>query len=308
LSGFGEKVSLRLKLAGAVPIRLFWKKSSKHSQGSFRGKMLNITANQIPSDPRNRQASQVKAAAHQQAFATSRGSRGTSPERERPQKKLTPMERAQQEAAEARKKLQQTEIESGRVRGEIRKLQEQMEAVKSAHTQETQRAADREAGLWSDLNAIREQASLSARRASNYKTISLVMVAVLPLMVWAAWHYGHPAIVAQAASPATHTAHASAPDDADVPFATHEAPLSDDDPSEFTKGAGRLNRALDRFRNEPAETVLRRVHDQNAAHGISVCAFEWHKGEVSLIFGNQPGMEIGVTMTRCAEAVEGAAK
>jgi len=264
--------------------------------------MSNTTANQFPSDAKNRQASQVKAAAHQQAFATGRGSRGMSPERERPQKKVTPMERAQQEAAEARKKLQQSELESGRVRAELKKLQDQMESVKAAQAQEAQRAADREAGLWSDLNAVREQAGVSARRASNYRTIALVMVAVLPLMLWTAWRYGHPAIVAQAASPvALHN-------DSDVPFATHSAPLSDDDPSEFTKGAGRLNRALDRFSNETPEAVLRRIHDENAAHGISVCAFEWHKGEVSLIFGNQPGMEIGVTMTRCAEALERAAK
>jgi len=164
-----------------------------------------------------------------------------------------------------------------------------------------QRAADREAGLWSDLNAVREQASASARRASNFKTIALVLVAALPVMVWAAWRYGHPPIVAQAASPAAHATEIP-------PFATHAAPLSDDDPSEFTKGAGRLNRALDRFSNESPEAVLRRIHDENASHGVSVCAFEWHKGEVSLIFGNQPGMEIGVTMTRCAEAVERAAK
>jgi len=261
--------------------------------------MSNATANQ--SDPKNRQTSQVKAAAHQQAFATGRGSRATLPERERPQRKLTPQERAQQEAAETRRKLQQSELESGRVRAELKKLQEQMDAVKAAHSQEAQRAADREAGLWSDLNAVREQASASARRASNFKTIALVLVAALPVMVWAAWRYGHPPIVAQAASPAAHATEIP-------PFATHAAPLSDDDPSEFTKGAGRLNRALDRFSNESPEAVLRRIHDENASHGVSVCAFEWHKGEVSLIFGNQPGMEIGVTMTRCAEAVERAAK
>jgi len=269
--------------------------------------MSNTTATQNPNDPKNRQASQVKAAAHQQAFATGRGSRGMSGERERPQKKLTPMERAQQEAAEARKKLQHSELESGRVRAELKKIQEQMDSVKAAQAQEAQRAADREAGLWSDLNAVREQASVAARRASNFKTLALVMVAVLPLMVWAAWRYGHPSIVAQAASPALR-AHGVAPSDSDVPFATHALPLSDNDPSEFTKGAGRLNRALDRFSNESPEAVLRRIHDENAAHGVSVCAFEWHKGEVSLVFGNQPGMEIGVTMSRCAEAVERAAK
>jgi hypothetical protein len=264
--------------------------------------MSNTTASQFPTDPKNRQASQVKAAAHQQAFATGRGSRGMSPERERPQKKLTPQERAQQEAAEVRKKLQQSEIESGRVRAELKKIQEQMEAVKAAQTQEAQRAADREAGLWSDLNAVREQASLSARSAANYRTIALVLVAVLPLMVWAAWHYGHPAIVAHAAAPAvaSHTAQPAA--------ATEGSHYLDEDPSEFTRGAGRLNRALERFSNEPAETVLRRIHDENAVRGVSVCAFEWHKGEVSLIFGNQPGMEIGITMTRCAEAIERAAK
>lgn len=278
--------------------------------------MSNPTANQFPTDSRNRQASQVKAAAHQQAFATGRGSRGMPAERERPQKKLTPQERAQQEAAEVRKKLQQSELESGRVRAELKKLQEQLDGVKTAQTQEAQRAADREASLWSDLNAVREQASLAARRAANYRTIALVMVAVLPLMVWAAWHYGHPAIVAQAAAPApaSHAAHravAAAPPDAS--FApqdgtTHDGHYLDEDPSEFTRGAGRLNRALERFSNEPAETVLRRIHDENAAHGVSVCAFEWHKGEVSLIFGNQPGMEIGITMARCAEAIERAAK
>ncbi|HVY92894.1 MAG TPA: hypothetical protein VHA14_09105 [Bryobacteraceae bacterium] len=269
--------------------------------------MSTTATTPIPSDSKNRQASQVKAAAHQQAFATGRGSRGMSPERDRPQRKVTPMERAQQEAAEARKKLQQSELESGRVRAEMKKLQEQMEAVKAAQAQEAQRAADREAGLWSDLNAVREQASQSARRASRYKTIALVMTAALPLMVWAAWRYGHPA-VAQAASPGVART-AAAPSSAPIePFATQEEQASDDTPSEFTKGAGRLNRALERFGNESAENVLRRVHDENAAHGVSVCAFEWHKGQVSLIFGNQPGMEIGVTMTRCAEAVERAVK
>lgn len=269
--------------------------------------MSTTATTPIPSDGKNRQASQVKAAAHQQAFATGRGSRGLSPERERPQRKLTPMERAQQEAADARKRLQQSEFESGRVRVEMKKLQEQMEAVKAAQAQEAQRAADRETGLWSDLNAVREEAGQSARKASKYKTITLVIAAALPLMVWAAWRYGHPA-VAQAASPAT--AHpAAAPSSPPIePFATQQAQTSDDTPSEFTKGAGRLNRALERFASESAENVLRRVHDENAAHGVSVCAFEWHKGQVSLIFGNQPGMEIGITMTRCAEAVERAAK
>jgi hypothetical protein len=264
--------------------------------------MSNPTASQFPTDAKNRQASQVKAAAHQQAFATGRGSRAMPPERERPLKKLTPQERAQQEAAEARKKLQQSELESGRVRAELRKLQEQMEAVKAAQAQEAQRAADREAGLWSDLNALREQAGLSARRASSYRTIALVLVAALPLTAWGAWHCGHPAIVAQAAAPApaAHAAQAAV-----IPQPSH---YLDEEPSEFTRGAGRLNRALERFSNEPAETVLRRVHDENAARGISVCAFEWHKGAVSLIFGNQPGMEIGLTMTRCAEAIERAAK
>jgi hypothetical protein len=270
--------------------------------------MSNPTANQFSTDPRNRQASQVKAAAHQQAFATGRGSRGMSPERERPQRKLTPQERAQQEAAETRKKLQQAELESGRVRAELKKLQEQMEAVTAAQTQETQRASDREAGLWSDLNAAREQASRSARQVSNYKTIALIMVAVLPLMVWAAWHFGHPVIVAQAAAPVRHAAHRAVAAAPDASLAAQDGHYFDEDSSEFTRGAGRLNRALERFSNEPAETVLRRIHDENAAHGVSVCAFEWHKGEVSLIFGNQPGMEIGITMTRCAEAIERASK
>ncbi|HVW07163.1 MAG TPA: hypothetical protein VHC90_01195 [Bryobacteraceae bacterium] len=269
---------------------------------------MSTTATLPISAEKNRQASQVKAAAHQQAFATGRGSRALSPERERPQRKLTPMERAQQEAAEARKKLQQSELESGRVRAEMKKLNEQMEAVKAALAQEAQRAADREAGLWSDLNAIREQAGQSARMASRYKAITLVLAVTLPLVVWAAWRYGHPA-VAQAASPAA--ARAAAPSSgatSEPPFATLEEPESDEFPSEFTRGAGRLNRALERFGNEAPEKVLRRIHDENAAHGVSVCAFEWHKGQVSLIFGNQPGMEIGVTMTRCAEAVEQAAK
>ncbi len=85
-------------------------------------------------DPRSRRASR-KRQAHQQAFATGRGSKSaTAPERERPQRKLTPQERAQAAATEAQRKLQQSELESNRVRGELRRMQEQLEAAKSAHS------------------------------------------------------------------------------------------------------------------------------------------------------------------------------
>jgi hypothetical protein len=268
--------------------------------------MSAMNTNPASSDNKNRQASQVKAAAHQQAFATGRGGRQPV-ERERPQKKLTPQERAQQEAAEARKKLQQAEIESGRVRAELKKLHEQMEAVQAAHAQEIQRASERETGLWNDLSEIRNQASLAAQKASAYKKglIGVLLLMALPALGWAAYRYGHPTPV-QAASPAPHRPTVSTHSEA--PFATLEVVPVETESSDFTEGAGRLNRALEHFRNETAETVLRRIHEENAAHGVSVCAFEWHKGAVSLIFGNQPGMEIGVTMARCAEAVERAAR
>jgi hypothetical protein len=292
------------------------KKFLERNTGKIRrevleGKMSVNTASPIASDLRNRQPSQVKAAAHQQAFATGRGSRAMSPERERPQRKLTPQERFQQEAAETRKKLQQSEMESGRVRTELKKLQEQMEALKAAHAQEIQRAGDREAGLWSDLNSVREEAGQSARRASSYKKFAIVLLVALPAMIWSAWRYGHPGTVRAASAPSARVAPPAVPAATAapaVPFATHEAPAIETAHSDFTAGAGRLNRALERFGDQRAEDVLRRIHDENAAHGVSVCSFEWHRGEVSLIFGNEPGMEIGVTMTRCAEAVERAAR
>lgn len=254
-------------------------------------------------DHKLRQASQVRAAAHQQAFATGRGSRPVAPpERERPQKKLTPQERAQAAAAEAQRKLQQAELENSRVRAELRRMQEELESTKTTHTQEVQKAADREAGLWAELNEVRDLASTADRKASGYKKslFGVLLLLAVPAAVWAAVSYSRPATVHAAVV-------VPVPVVAQVPV-VDGVPVTTSNPSAFTDSVNRLSQALDRFGNEEPQNVLRRVHDANAARGISVCSFEWHNGQVSLVFGNDPGMAIGTTMTRCAEAVERAAK
>ncbi len=77
---------------------------------------------------------------------------------------------------------------------------------------------------------------------------------------------------------------------------------------DFASDVHRLDEALNRFRRESAEEVLRRVHDANAARGRSVCSFESKGGQLSLLYGDQPGTGLGASVTQCADAVEQAAE
>jgi len=70
----------------------------------------------------------------------------------------------------------------------------------------------------------------------------------------------------------------------------------------------RLEQALDSFKGEKPEQVLQRIHIANAVKGVEVCSFEWNNGQVSMLFGSKEGLDIDKAMSRCADAVEKAAK
>jgi hypothetical protein len=77
---------------------------------------------------------------------------------------------------------------------------------------------------------------------------------------------------------------------------------------DFSHGEDLLDEALGHFPGQRPEDVLTRVHNENLANGINVCAFEWSRGDPSLLFGTGNGhVEIGEALNRCAEAVEKAA-
>ena len=217
----------------------------------------------------------------------------------------TAKQRAQSTIAETQKQLKFSEAEITRMRDELKRAQNELLATKAEHTHQLRQAVDRESGLWDELVEVRGLAITAKERASGYrkKLLTVLLVLVLPAMVWAAVVY-QPVVFAQSAN-------GKSPD---VPVATSSerpAPaveVAKVPTRDFAESLDRLDQALGQFTQDRPEDVLRRVHDMNAARGVSVCSFEWANGQVSLVFGSKPGMGIEPSVANCADAVEQAAK
>ena len=214
-------------------------------------------------------------------------------------KKLLTTQEAARQIAQAKvvdvsRQLRQSEGENTRIRGELRKSRDDLALTQLEHTYDLRQVAEREASLWNELADVRGKASVSDDEVSQYKKklIAVSLVLAVPALLWAATLYGR-------VSPAQ--AHVPLPTSAST--GTPKPATSD-----FSAGVGRLNRVLEKLKNEKAEDVLKRVHKANAEHGASVCSFEWNGGEVSLVFGGNPNMGIGASMAQCADAVEKAAR
>ncbi len=207
-------------------------------------------------------------------------------------------QRAEDDSVEAHRKLKSFEKEANKVRSDLTRAKAQLAGAKEEHTSDLRRAIERETGLWNELAEVRVQATKARDKVSGYKKLGMLCLLILiPVMSWAAVKY----------LPLSFDGDKSGtkPDSRGI-TATGRGTASTS-PNDFTSDVQRLDQALSTFGNQSAEDVLRKVHDKNAARGIPVCSFEWNKGQMSLLFGEQSGAELGTSVTRCADAVEQAA-
>ena len=73
--------------------------------------------------------------------------------------------------------------------------------------------------------------------------------------------------------------------------------------SQFQSAVARLNRLLTASRGRAPEDMLREIHDRYKAVDPTVCDFDWHKGEPSLVYAGG-SMSLGQTIEHCADAIE----
>ena len=203
---------------------------------------------------------------------------------------------AQRTAAFAHRQLKILETDNGRIRIELQHVRQQLAVTRQEHIVEMCQAADRESQLKDALLAARGEAStaLDSKTGRRRKWIAITAIVALPVAMWAATslrRYG------------TATAPRSQPSETPA-FVTSAA----EETRDFTGALGRLDDALGNFKGVSPETVLRRVHNEGAAHGVNVCSFEWNGGNISLLFGGGEGGDPPAAVTRCAEAVAKAAK
>jgi hypothetical protein len=208
-------------------------------------------------------------------------------------------QREQENIIEVQRQLTSLETETSRVRGDLKCVQEQLADAKVEHTGALRRATEREAGLRNELVEVHAQATKTREKASAYRRLAVFCtVLLMPVMSWAAVKYWP--TLSDGDKTRTETARGE--------VAPVSGGVAKDTPDAFTTDTQRLDQALGYFGNESPEKVLRKVHDENAARGISVCSFETNGGQVSLLFGAKPGTGLSNSMTRCADAVEQAGK
>jgi DNA-binding transcriptional MerR regulator len=207
---------------------------------------------------------------------------------------------AQSVAAQLQKELRSLESDNSRLRGELKRLQDQLAFAKQEGNVELRRASDREEALRKELVELRIVATKALEKASgSRKWLGISFGFGVPALILAAVIYLHPTGPSTGASdqPREETVVAES---AKVRPPDHSTPAGRD----FAAGLGRLDDALNSFKGEKPEDVLQRVHLHNAAKGISVCSFEWNNGDPTMEFGSKEGMDLNASMTRCADAVE----
>jgi DNA-binding transcriptional MerR regulator len=215
---------------------------------------------------------------------------------------------AQSVAAQLQKELRSLESDNSRLRAELKRLQDQVAFAKQESNIELRRAADREEALRKELIELRSVATKALEKVSgSRKWLTISLGFGVPALILAAVIYLHPAGVSAGTRDQAQDDSMIA-ESANPQLAEHSKPAAKPVGHDFAAGLGRLDDALNSFRGEKPEDVLQRIHLQNAAKGISVCSFEWNNGDPTMEFGSKEGMDLNASMTRCADAVEKAAK
>jgi hypothetical protein len=206
---------------------------------------------------------------------------------------------AQKTAAHAHRQLKLYEADGNRLRGELQRTQEQLSLSKHEHNEEIRRAALRESTITAELVEARHRVSgvVAAAGDSRKKWRTVSLVVAFCALGW----LGFTRLKAGPATEAT-----KEPDPVAGSFSSQKpasAAPSVIAPGDISGALGSLDDALGYFKGMKPEEVLRIVHKENAARGVSVCSFEWNGGQVSLVFGSGGGNDPQVAVQQCADAV-----
>ena len=211
---------------------------------------------------------------------------------------------AQSVAANMQKEMRTLESDNSRLRAEIKKLQDQVSLTKQEGDVELSHATAREEALKRELIDLRTATNNALDGGSgNGKWLKMSAAFGVPILILSAVLYFH-------TSGASAESSSKAPEDTVVAESATPPPAASAKPSghDLSAGLTRLDQALDNFKGEKPEDVLRRVQVQNASKGISVCTFSWNNGDPTLQFNTADGMDLNTSMQRCADAVEKSAK
>lgn len=211
---------------------------------------------------------------------------------------------ARETASNALGQLKSIEFDNQLVRLELERTRGQLGQAQQLHDAVSRQAAEKEASLRNELVAVRHEVALSTRSKAVNRNKLLIPTFLLALaaLAWAAvaqWHL----LDSQGGllSKATEAATPAQPE-------TTAGGTSGGAP-DLVDAIGRLDRAMDRFGSAAKpEEVLRLVHKQGLAKGVSVCSFAWNGGQVSLVFGGKTTEDLPTAILHCAEAVENTAR
>ncbi len=217
---------------------------------------------------------------------------------------------AQSVAATMQKELRTLESDNGRLRTELKRLQDQLAFAEQEGRVELRRALDREEAVRKELIELRNVATSALDKVSgSRKWLTMSLGLGIPALILAAVIYFHSggSSASDSAKDDSAVVEAATPPPA-APSSVDRSKPAGPAGKDFAAGLGRLDQALDNFKGEKPEEVLQRVHLQYAAKGMTVCSFDWNNGDPTLQFGTAEGLDLNASMTRCAEAVEKLAK
>lgn len=218
--------------------------------------------------------------------------------------------RAELAAAELRRKCQESDVENVRLRSELRQTREGVTTAQRQHEGEIQQASQRESGLDVELASARDELSAALESAirsrRNWMGFAATIVISSAFLITTLYGQLHKIQSERASGVIKPAVAVSAPVAMPRIVATRLQPTTA--MHDFTAALARLDQALSKFGSNNPELVLQRVHQQNAAHGASVCSFEWNNGQPSLMLGTDDSMKLETALGLCAEAVDRSAR
>jgi hypothetical protein len=223
--------------------------------------------------------------------------------------------RAQNITANLHRQFQLAEAENSRIRSELEEARAELTVAQQGGLHEIQLASTREARVREELVAARSSATSAienlTRRSKKWQGISAALGTTAVLLAGAVfWQWHAPSgNVRTVESRDQHLAD-SRPNNKPAAETPQPANASAKiDSHDFTDAMVLLDRALGHFRGNNPEDVIRRIRNENAAKGISVCSFEWNAGEPSLLFGTgERNLGLDAVIAHCADAIEKAAQ
>lgn len=212
---------------------------------------------------------------------------------------------AQQTLVVVTRQIKAYEADNNRLRRELGRARDELAVAKHQHHEELRLAGDRESAISAELVQLRHQLSgvtLEAPSAPSRKKWPVLAVSVAAAVLCLA------CIAKLSFTRDRASAIANTDSSSDSASSAGSAPPAAASPArDFSGAVGNLDDALGDFQGLNPADVLKMVHRENAARGVSVCSFEWNNGQVSLLFGSGDGNDPQVVVQRCADAVRKAA-